>query len=57
VLDGVRTVQPQLGSGPETQRRNDGVAQMMEMGYDFEVAIAALEHNSWDVNRAVESLS
>lgn len=37
--------------------QDDAVAQMLEMGYDFEVCLAALEHSSWDVNRAVAALS
>merc|ERR1711959_159000 len=31
--------------------RDDRVAQMLEMGFAFEVALAALESNAWDVNR------
>merc|ERR1740123_1822927 len=59
VLDDVRTVQLQ----PETRNsgvvpgQDDMVAQMADMGFDFEIALAALEDNSWNVNRAVAAVS
>ena len=36
-----------------TLTHDEAVLQMLEMGFEFEVARAALEQNNWDVRRAV----
>jgi hypothetical protein len=33
------------------------VIHMQEMGFDFEVALEALQHSKWDLNRAVATVS
>jgi len=41
------------GVMPTSPCRDVCVAQMLEMGYDFDAALSALEHTAWDVHRAV----
>jgi hypothetical protein len=38
-------------------RQDQCIAQMLDMGYELDVALSALENNSWDVERAVVAVS
>lgn len=38
-------------------RQDQCIAQMLDMGYELDVALAALERNAWDVERAVVAVS
>jgi len=47
------------GVMPEASRprQDQCIAQMLDMGYELDVALSALENNSWDVERAVVAVS
>jgi hypothetical protein len=52
-----RVANPRMQSTGRAASRDDRVSQMLEMGFEFEVAVAALERHAWDVNRAATALA
>merc|ERR1712178_345838 len=58
-----RVATPSATRAPNTQARparlsrDDKILAMTEMGFEFEVALQALEQHHWDVNGAAMSLS
>jgi len=48
---------PLPASATGSHSQDDAVLRMMDMGYDFQLSVSALQDNNWSIERAVQALT